>query len=67
MPQDPFEMLQNANMLLERGNYRDTLELLTHAEQLALENERPDALAAIYGTIGSILSQMVISKMLKSI
>ena len=56
MPQDPFELLQKANMLFMRGNYKNALELLHHAEQLALENERPDALAAIYGTIGNILS-----------
>jgi tetratricopeptide (TPR) repeat protein len=42
MPQDPFELLQKANM--------------SQAEKSALENEIPDALAAIYGTIGNILS-----------
>ena len=56
MPQDPFEVLQKANMLTARGNYKDALELLGYAKQLALENERPDALAAIYSTIGNILS-----------
>ena len=58
MPQDPFEMLEKANMLAIRGNIRDALELLSHTEQLALENERQDALAAIYGAIGTILSSL---------
>jgi tetratricopeptide (TPR) repeat protein len=56
MPQDPFEMLQKANMLIARGNYKAALELLNQGEHLALENKRPDALAAIHGTIGNILS-----------
>jgi tetratricopeptide (TPR) repeat protein len=58
MPQDPFELLQKAEMLIARGNYKEALELLHHAEQLALETERPDALAAIYGTIGTILMSL---------
>jgi tetratricopeptide (TPR) repeat protein len=42
-------------MLIARGNYKEALQLLNHAEKLALEKERPDALAAIYGTMGNIL------------
>jgi len=58
MPQDLFEMLQKANMLFMRGNYREALELFNQGEQLALENEIPDALAAIYFTIGNIHSDL---------
>jgi len=58
MPQDPFEIIQKANMLSMIGNYRDALELLSQAEKLALENEIPDVLAAIYGTIGNILMSL---------
>jgi tetratricopeptide (TPR) repeat protein len=58
MPQDLFEMLQKANMLFRMGNHRDALELLTHAEPLAKEKQRSDALADIYGTIGTILSRL---------
>ena len=58
MPQDPLELLQKANMLFMRGNYKEALELLSHAEKSALENESPDALAAIYYTIGNILRML---------
>jgi CHAT domain-containing protein/Tfp pilus assembly protein PilF len=51
MPQDLFELLQKAYMLFMRGSNREALELLTNAEQLALEDERPDALAAILGRL----------------
>ncbi len=54
MLQDPYEILENVDLLFRGGKYSDALESLSHAEQLALKNERPDALAAVYGSFGNI-------------
>ncbi len=58
MPQDIFEILQEADILFSRGNYEGAFELLSHAEQVAQEKERKDALAPIYSKIGKILTSI---------
>lgn len=55
MSDDTFEILQNVDILLSRGNYRDAIEILTQTTQFALKNKRPDELAAIYKRFGNIL------------
>ncbi|MHA1483407.1 MAG: tetratricopeptide repeat protein, partial [Candidatus Heimdallarchaeaceae archaeon] len=58
MSQEPFEILEKAELLFSRGNYREALELLDRAEKAALENNTQDALAAIYHTVGNNLADL---------
>jgi tetratricopeptide (TPR) repeat protein len=58
MPQDPLEIVEKAEILFFRGDYRESLELLGHAEKAALESQRRDALAAVYITIGNNLIKL---------
>ena len=58
MPQDPLEIVEKAEKLFFRGDYRESLELLGHAEKAALESQRPEALAAVYMAIGNNLVKL---------
>ena len=52
---EAWQLLEQTNSQLQRGQYTDALATLAKAEQLARKAEAPDILSAVLGTTASVL------------
>ena len=52
---EAWQLLEQANSQLQRGQYTDALATLAKAEKLARKAEAPDILSAVLGTTASVL------------
>ena len=63
---EAWQLLEQANSQIQRGQYTDAPATLAKAEQLARKAEAPDILSAVFGTTASVLqSKGMFDKSLK--